>query len=264
MLQSEEVKMPNEEPSWEPMEQPPDSILRISMEYHLSTAAKTSSGTIGIDYQERFVLDRKEGKLELVKIIGSGSKITHTFFLPYAICNLLDELEPEQWRQPLPDAPDDLMEFSDSPQDSPGFYRMTITFQRHPVQEYSGYFDHYGLPGCWKELIWNVLDLIDFYGDIQIISPYLIQKTRRRKSDLILCSVEFEEGGKPYCYLTDDDQLKPGDRVIVPAGRNQVETAVTVTKIEYAQPEQAPFPLEKIKKVRRKIEIKATEEEQNE
>lgn len=185
-------------------------------------------------------------------------------FLPYAICNLLDELEPEQWRQPLPDAPDDLMEFSDSPQDSPGFYRMTITFQRHPVQEYSGYFDHYGLPGCWKELIWNVLDLIDFYGDIQIISPYLIQKTRRRKSDLILCSVEFEEGGKPYCYLTDDDQLKPGDRVIVPAGRNQVETAVTVTKIEYAQPEQAPFPLEKIKKVRRKLEIKATEEEQNE
>ena len=264
MLQSEEVKMPNEEPSWEPMEQPPDSILRISMEYHSKISAKARTGTVGIDYRERLVVDRQKETLELVKTVGSGSKITHTFYLPYAISNLLDELDPAQWRQPLPEAPDDLMEPSDSSQDYPRFYHMTITFQRHSVQEYSGYFDHYGLPDCWLRLVLNILELLDFCSEIQVISPYHIQKTRRRKSDLIFCSVEFEEDGKPYCYLTDDDQLKPGDWVIVPVGRNQVETAATVTKIEYAQPEQAPFPLEKIKKVRRKLEIKTTEEGQNE
>lgn len=264
MLQSESMKTSKDGNFQEPMEQLPDSVQRIVLEYHSKTSAKTSAGMIRIDYQEQLVIDRKEEKLELVKTIGSGCRITHTFFLPYAIRNLLDQLEPEQWQKSLLDAPDDLIEPSESAQDCPGFYHMTITFRRHPVQEYSGYFDRYGLPDGWLELVWNLLDLIDFYSDIQVISPYLIQKARRRKSDLIFCSVEFEKDGKPYCYLTDDDQLKPGDRVIVPVGRNQAETAATVTKIEYAQPEQAPFPLEKIKKVRRKLEIKATEEEQNE
>ncbi len=254
MPQNEDVKIPNDGPLSEPMEQPPDRIRRISMEYHSKISAKAPAGTIGIDYRERFVMDRQEEKLELVKTVGSGSQITHTFYLPYAISNLLDELDSEQWQKPLPDAPDDFVEPSDSSKDFPRFYHMTITFQRHPAQEYSGYFDHYGLPDGWLELVWNILELLDFCSEIQVISPSLIEKTRRRKSDLIFCSVEFEEDGKPYCYLTDDDQLKPGDRVIVPVGRNQVETAATIVKVEYAQPEQAPFPLEKTKRVLRKLE----------
>ena len=248
MLQSEDMKTSRDENFQEP-EQLPDSIQRIVLEYHSKTSADTSAGKIEIDYSEQLIMGHNEEKLELVKTIGSGCSITHTFFLPYAIRNLLDRLEPEQWQKPLLDAPDDLIEPSESAQNCPGFYHMTITFRRHPVQEYSGYFDRYGLPDGWLELVWNLLDLIDFYSDIQVISPYLIQKTCRRKSDLIFCSVEFEENGKLYCYLTDDDQLKPGERVIVPAGRNQVETAAAVTKIEYAQPEQAPFPLEKTKMV---------------
>lgn len=248
MLQSEDMKTSRDENFQEP-EQLPDSIQRIVLEYHSKTSADTSAGKIEIDYSKQLIMGHNEEKLELVKTIGSGCSITHTFFLPYAIRNLLDRLEPEQWQKPLLDAPDDLIEPSESAQNCPGFYHMTITFRRHPVQGYSGYFDRYGLPDGWLELVWNLLDLIDFYSDIQVISPYLIQKTCRRKSDLIFCSVEFEENGKLYCYLTDDDQLKPGERVIVPAGRNQVETAAAVTKIEYAQPEQAPFPLEKTKMV---------------
>ena len=253
MLQSEDMKTSRDENFQEP-EQLPDSIQRIVLEYHSKTSADTSAGKIEIDYSEQLIMGHNEEKLELVKTIGSGCSITHTFFLPYAIRNLLDRLEPEQWQKPLPDAPDDFVEPSDSSQDFSRFYHMTITFQRHPVQEYSGYFDHYGLPDGWLELVWNILELLDFCSEIQVISPSLIEKTRRRKSDLIFCSVEFEEDGKPYCYLTDDDQLKPGDRVIVPAGRNQVETAATIVKVEYAQPEQAPFPLEKTKRVLRKLE----------
>ena len=132
MPQNEDVKIPNDGPLSEPMEQPPDRIRRISMEYHSKISAKAPAGTIGIDYRERFVMDRQEEKLELVKTVGSGSQITHTFYLPYAISNLLDELDSEQWQKPLPDAPDDFVEPSDSSKDFPRFYHMTITFQRHP------------------------------------------------------------------------------------------------------------------------------------
>ena len=109
MLQSEDMKTSRDENFQEP-EQLPDSIQRIVLEYHSKTSADTSAGKIEIDYSEQLIMGHNEEKLELVKTIGSGCSITHTFFLPYAIRNLLDRLEPEQWQKPLPDAPDDLID----------------------------------------------------------------------------------------------------------------------------------------------------------
>ena len=79
-------------------------------------------------------------------------------------------------------------------------------------------------------------------------------KPRRRTSDLIFCKVEFDEYGQEYTYIADTDDYKVDDLVVVPAGRNNREAVVKILSIEYRQPEDAPFPIEKTKHILRKYE----------
>lgn len=66
--------------------------------------------------------------------------------------------------------------------------------------------------------------------------------------------VEFEDGGQTYSYLADTDDYEVDDLVVVPAGYDNRETVVRIVSIEYRQPEDAPFPLEKTKHILRKYE----------
>ena len=70
---------------------------------------------------------------------------------------------------------------------------------------------------------------------------------------LIFCSVSFNYSEKTYYYLTDDIKLRVGDEVMVPAGNYNKFSVGTVRKVEYFYPENAPYPLEKIKSIIRKI-----------
>ena len=54
-------------------------------------------------------------------------------------------------------------------------------------------------------------------------------------------SVEFEEDGKSYYYITDDDTLQVGDYAEVLAGKNNHFAIVKVVKKEYFSEEDAPF-----------------------
>ena len=57
-------------------------------------------------------------------------------------------------------------------------------------------------------------------------------KVRRCDNDIIYCSVEFEDGCKSYYYISDDDSIRVGDFVIVPAGKDNHEAVVEVVKKE--------------------------------
>ena len=63
--------------------------------------------------------------------------------------------------------------------------------------------------------------------------------------------VEFRYGSKEYCYLSDI-AFKKGDYVIVPTGYDNHETTVIITRIEYLRSDEAPYPIEKMKKIIRK------------
>lgn len=77
-------------------------------------------------------------------------------------------------------------------------------------------------------------------------------KVKRRTTDYIYCSVVFEEGQKSYYYLTEDDSIKIGDFVLVPAGKDNHEAVVQVVDIEYFSAEDVPLPVEKTKHIIRK------------
>jgi hypothetical protein len=70
--------------------------------------------------------------------------------------------------------------------------------------------------------------------------------------------VEFEDGGRTYCYLADSDDFCEGDLVVVPAGPDNHEAVVRIESIEYHSSESAPFPVEKIKHIQRKYEENET------
>ena len=66
------------------------------------------------------------------------------------------------------------------------------------------------------------------------------------------CSVEFDEGGKSYYYLTENDTLAIGDFVFVPVGKDGRTAIVEIVNIEYFPEDKVPFPLEKVKRIIRK------------
>ena len=77
---------------------------------------------------------------------------------------------------------------------------------------------------------------------------------RRRSSDLPFVYVRFGYGNKEYCYLADEDIYDEGDLVLVPVGSDGKTKAVEVTRVEYHSAEDAPYPLDKIKRVIGKAE----------
>lgn len=71
------------------------------------------------------------------------------------------------------------------------------------------------------------------------------------RSVYTLCGVVFDGNSHPYHYRTEDETIKVGDRVVVPAGNNEAE-AIVVSVGQYMKL-AAPFPIEKTKFIIRKI-----------
>lgn len=65
--------------------------------------------------------------------------------------------------------------------------------------------------------------------------------------EIILCSCEFEFGGKQYYYKTDDKSIEIGDNVEVPVGEHGRTKIVKVVNIESATEDDLPYEYREIK-----------------
>ncbi len=144
--------------------------------------------------------------------------------------------------------PDDIIENPNETKD----YKITIDYKKTPQKVIAGSFDKNGLPDAFEEFADAVFDFIRFYGWGEILDPSVYGKVKRRTTDYIYCSVVFEEGQKSYYYLTEDDSIKIGDFVLVPAGKDNREVVVEVVNIEYFSEDNVPLPIEKTKRIIRK------------
>lgn len=70
--------------------------------------------------------------------------------------------------------------------------------------------------------------------------------------EYIYCDVEFENTPSKFSYITDDDSIVVGDTVVVPAGRNNIESVAVVCSIKRCTVQNAPYPPSKTKRVLRK------------
>ena len=65
----------------------------------------------------------------------------------------------------------------------------------------------------------------------------------------IFCKVQFKGSYKHYTYQTDDETLAVGDVVDVPVGRFNDVNQARIVEIGYFDEYEAPFPIDRIKKI---------------
>lgn len=128
-------------------------------------------------------------------------------------------------------------------------YRITINYLYGEQRVLTGSFDKNGLPDDFSDFAETIFDFMCFYGIGEILNPTVHSKVLRKQTDFIFCNVQFDEYGNTYCYLTDDTTLEVGHYVIVPVGKSAHESVAKIESIEYHPAEDAPFPLDRIKRI---------------
>ena len=231
-----------------------DEIDRIEIEYHRVTHEypcldKLNVNQIQHDYTETLLLDRKSGSIECVENMEVGYRISHKYELKWEVEELLDVFSDCDLFSYIEGNPDDVI---DDP-DEKKVYRITVDYDDGNQRTIEGSFDRKGLPYDFGYFAEEVNRYIKF-TDSEILDQKIYGKVIPRKSDYIFCSVIFEEGGKTYFYLTDEDNIHIGDYVIVPAGRDNHHRVVKVVDVEYYAEENVPLPLDKMKHIISKCE----------
>lgn len=240
-----------------------DLITRIEINYHHNRKIKTNEvlekegiDYVTYDYKEQIIIDRESETLTQTREMGSGCKITNTYYVEDGFSALLDCYSLDDFEEIIGN-PSDVV---NNPLDSEE-YTLKIQTEKGTELTVNGTYDKYGLPTYWSDFMEDVIDFISFYGIGEVFNRRNYEKVKRRESDLIFCNVEFPDGYKTYCYLADTDDYAPGDFVVVPAGWDNYEAIVRIESIEYHSEEDAPYPIDKIKHIIRKCEFNDEDED---
>ena len=129
--------------------------------------------------------------------------------------------------------------------------RLKLTYNSGETVTYLCNFDRKDLPKNWLQFRNDIKAKFDFYstkGDL--LNDKLI-RYGRRGDEYIYCTVS-DNSTKPLGYfLTEDDSIRPGDRVSVPAEGDTITGKVE--KVEYFTAYTAPAAPETLQKITRKI-----------
>lgn len=196
-------------------------------------------------YQEELIIDRESSGIYYAQSLGDYYETTHRYIAKYAISSLLHFFGTQElFQKVLGDPPDVIPDLTVTRQ-----YQIQINFADGSKQQISGDFDQNGLPQDWEEFISEAALLMNDFNLTEIFNPAIYLKKKRTEKDFIFCSVVFKGNEKSYHYLTDDPTLVVGDWVKVPI-RNQGEVTVgKIVAIDYFTEADAPFPINKIKKI---------------
>lgn len=230
----------------------PDVINRITLDYHKVTKINPEQELEGAtrksatqDYTEQLIIDRETETIEHIQNIGTNCKVSRKYEVKGGIKCLLESFDADDLFSYIEGNPDDVIEDQNESKD----YKIIIDYKKNPQRIIEGSYDKNDLPEDFADFAEAVFDFIRLCGMGEILDPSVYGKVKRRKSDYIFCRVTFDGGYKGYYYLTDDDSIKVGDLVLVPAGKDNHKAVVEVVNIEYFNEENAPLPVEKTKKI---------------
>ena len=112
-------------------------------------------------------------------------------------------------------------------------------------------YDEYFCPYC---NLWMYKDFWDsdetHYFKKRPLEPELLWKLSK---ELNFCNVRFFPNDKEYVYYCPDESIEKFDWIEVPVGNKSHLKEAQVTEVFKRQANKPPFPLEKIKKVERKL-----------
>ncbi len=194
-------------------------------------------------YAEALTIDRETQTVSLQRQWNENVDTTTQYHIAGGVSPLLDECTGYflDWEAKETDA--------DAPRDC----EIDILYQSGARRTWRVSYERAALPEGWEDFLDDVRTLIAPYGKSELFNP-LLRARGVREGEYIYCSVSFQPYEKTYYYRTDDDTLRPGDWVIVPAGAKNRETRVRVEEVEYFRENELPMPLERVKRVLRRCE----------
>lgn len=204
------------------------------------------------NYNEHLYIDRETETIEHFQKIGEECDITRTYHIGEGVSDFLDDYDIDSFLTEIEGNPDDVI---DDPMNVTT-YNVEIRYKYAEPRYISGSYDKKALPADWPDFMDGVWEFMRFYGMGEIMDSNIYGKARRRSSDYMFVFVTFEEYGQEYSYLCDDDNVSEGDLVLVPVGNDSKTTVVPVSKIEYHPADEAPYPIEKIKRIIRVVDEK--------
>lgn len=230
----------------------PDQINRILVEYYQRKEIKDEddSEVVAIlSYTEGLRIDRKSQTLVHLQQYGGGNRTTRAYDIQDEIDELLDSFDADCLFDFIEGNPNDVVDEQESKT-----YKIVIDYEIQRQRNIIGSFDKKGLPADFSVFSKKVKAVMQRYNHWELFDPDIYGKVKRRQEDFVFCSVVFEYSYKTYYYLTDDDEIKEGDFVYVPAGKSNKEVLVEVVKVEYFDAENAPYDIEKAKWILRREE----------
>lgn len=127
-------------------------------------------------------------------------------------------------------------------------FTITAEFADGIKKQRRGNFNRLELPPDYQEFI-QLIEYLKDYGHSEMLSYRKANRMPRRKSDLMFCRMSFHPGERTYSYLCEIPTIQCGTWVLVPVGKENRLAVGCVERIEYRQPDNAPFPLDRIKKL---------------
>ena len=191
------------------------------------------------------ILDRYEETLTIRQVIAPGRELTKEYHM----------------RDEIPELMDKCMEYlgklkSTSGQQEPdsAAFKLSLECGASTSRVVTGTYNRRGLPEGWDAFIREIAGYIRFYESYEdILNPYIYRRGRRQ-GEQIICSVVFHEKGEKHPYLTEDEHLEVGDKVLVQAGPYKQELPGKIVSIDYYRKEDLPEEMGDIGEILKKIE----------
>lgn len=198
------------------------------------------------DYSERITIDRKRANIEVYKKLAEDCVITTKYHIGGGVACFLDEYDffslfaDAEGAENNSEA-DDLMTRK---------FTITVEAKNEEPHKLQGNFNGDELPSDYAGFIESLGSFLSHYNyQGELFEERTYRHKRRRQGELIYCSVALNSRDQTYYYLTDNEDLRIDDIVLVPFGRKNAEKLGVITDIEYFTEDAVPFPLENTKRI---------------
>lgn len=243
-----------------------DRIEKITLSYSKIAEAPffDAAEHIARKYSEYLTINGKTKTIEFSREFENGNKVYHKYEVGENIDILLSSFENNKVFEYMEVEEADIylpigMEREDIDIDlsvsEKSHYRLTVYYENDKEKEFEGSFDSTGLPDNYDKFINAVSDFLKLYNEGDIFDKKIYYKEKRCKDKYIFANVVFPGTMKSYYYLTEDERIEIGDYVIVPVGPENERKIVQVVNIEYFEKYDAPYPVDKIKRIIKKCYV---------
>jgi ADP-ribosylglycohydrolase len=192
------------------------------------------------------------GRQAIIKSsIPEGGSVTHQYDFgdsaelgDFCLNAMRDCLETDGWK--------DSRIFNETEFDA-YLYELDAEFEDGTPVTHHGAFNRAHIPEkafrIFVETIQMIIKLFGFGGIINLDGFMSAIK----HGEVKYCGVEYSHDSGIYHYQTTDLRIDVGDKVIVPVSDDNYEQTATVVTVEYCRWDNTPYPLEKTKKIIRKV-----------